>query len=109
MIQEYIHEALNEEIRAIGGFYSLTKEIRLPLEGRELFYITGYSVFDTSCCGTGGCGYAVVPGFILDWKGRQNKEGKFVSRVESVTDLKLQKQLQHLITEKEMVQQVRFE
>jgi len=109
MTADYTHGELNKEIRAISGFYTLTKEVRLPMEGRELFYITGYSVFDTSCCGTGGCGYAIVPGFILDWKGRKNKDGQFISRVESVTDPKLQNRLKQLITEKEIVQQIRFE
>lgn len=109
LVKEFIHYEMNEEIRAIGGQYTLTKEVRLPMNGRELLYITGYSVFDTSCCGAGGCGYAIVPGFILDWKTGKNVDGRYISRVEPVTDIKLQKEIRMLIKKREMVQEVRFE
>ena len=41
---EYIHHDLNREVTAIGGHYVLTKEVRLPFEGREALYVVGYAI-----------------------------------------------------------------
>jgi hypothetical protein len=107
--KDFVHFEIDEEVRAIGGQYTLTKEVRLPFEGREVLYITGYAVFDTSCCGSGGCGYAIVPGFIREWKISMDKNNRPVSRVEPIVDPQMQKALRNLIQNREMVQEVRFE
>jgi hypothetical protein len=109
LVKEFVHHKINEEVRAIGGQYTLTKEVRLPFGEDEILYITGYAVFDTSCCGSGGCGYAIVPGFIRDWKIRQNKDGQDVSRVEPVKNPGMQKKIREMVRQQEMVQEVRFE
>jgi hypothetical protein len=109
LIREFTHYRINEEIRAIGGQYTLTNESRMSFGNREVLYITGYAVFDTSCCGSGGCGYAIVPGYIVNWKKRQNKEGLSISDVEPVVDPSAQKEIRELIKGREMVQEIRFE
>lgn len=108
MKKEYIHQRLNQEITAIGGHYVLMKEVRLPLQGREVLYLVGYAVIDTSCCGIGGCAYALVPGFILDWRYKRNKDGLAVSQVEPIQDEAIQKEVRWLIESNETVQQVSF-
>lgn len=108
MKKEYIHQRLNQEITAVSGHYVLIKEVRLPLQGREVLYVVGYAVIDTSCCGIGGCAYALVPGFILDWRYRKNKDGLAVSQVEPIHDEAIQKEVRWLIEKKETVQQVSF-
>ncbi len=109
LVKEFVHHKIDEEIRAIGGQYTLTKEVRLPFGDREVLYITGYAVFDTSCCGSGGCGYALVPGFIRDWKVKQNLNGQGISRVEPIRGPGIQKEIREIIKQREMVQEVRFE
>ncbi len=109
LIKDFVHYDMNEEIRAIGGGYTLIKEERLPMGGREVLFVIGHAVFDTSCCGTGGCGYAIVPGFIEEWKHKKNASGRFVSRVKPIKDAELQKEIRLIIKQKEMVQEVRFE
>ena len=109
MVREYVHQQLNEEITAIGGHYVLVKEVRLPFRGREVLYVVGHAAFDTACCGAGGCAYALVPGFILDWKGRTNEDHLAVSLVEPVRGEAVQKELRQLIEKKEAINQVRFE
>ncbi|MEE8390784.1 MAG: hypothetical protein V3S14_08330 [Anaerolineae bacterium] len=104
----YIHQELNQEITAIGGRYALVKEVRLPFRGREVLYLVGYGVFDTTCCGVGGSVYALVPGFILDWKSRTDEDGLAVSQVEPIRTQVVQKEVRQLIKQKERVQQVRF-
>ena len=99
---------MNQEVTAIGGHYLLLKEVRLPFEGRVVLYLVGHAAFDTTCCGVGGCAYALVPGFVLDWKGEKNEDGLAVSQVESIRDKDAQRKLQRLIQKQEMVHQVRF-
>ncbi len=105
---EYIHQELNREVTAIGGAYVLVKEARLPFDGRELLYLVGHAAFDSTCCGTGGCAYALVPGFVLAWQSRTNEEGLAVSQVEPIQDRGVQEQVRRRIEGKEVVQQVRF-
>jgi hypothetical protein len=106
---EVIHQPLNQEVTAIGGHYLLVKEVRLPFQGREVLYLVGHAAFETTCCGTGGCAYALVPGFILAWKTRTNGDGLAVSLVEPVDDEAVQEEIRRLILKGEMVQQVNFQ
>jgi hypothetical protein len=99
---DYTHPELDREVESIGGRYVLTKEARLP-------YLTGYAVFDTTCCGEGGCGYALVPGFIRDWKYRMDEGGRPVSRTEPIRDGSLREEVRRLIEGREMVNQVNFD
>ena len=105
---EYVHHELNEEITSIGGHYVITREVRLPVEGREVFYTVGYGVADTTCCGTGGCGYATVHGYVVDWKKTKNNEGLEVTCLEPVRDGDLRSKLKNDILKSETVQQVNF-
>ena len=107
---DFVHPSLNEEVLAIGGHYVLTAETRLAHRQREILYLTGYAVVDRSCCGLAGCGYALVPGYVLDWKYRRDASGRGVSRVEAVPDRGEERaELSRLIREKEMVTQVLFD
>jgi hypothetical protein len=105
---EFIHQQLNQEITAISGEYVLVKEVRLPFQGREILYIVGHALFDSTCCGVSGCAYALVPGFILEWKVKQNTSGLPVSKVEPVRSSELQEDLRKLIADNEIVHQVQF-
>lgn len=61
MAVETIHQGLNQEVTAIGGHYVLVKGMCLPFQGRKVLYLVGYSVFDATCCGMGGCSYVLPP------------------------------------------------
>jgi hypothetical protein len=106
---EYVHQKLNQEVTAIGGRYALVKEVRLPFREREVLYLVGYGMFDTTCCGVGGSAYALVPGFILDWRYRTNEDGLAVSRIEPIHNGVVQTEVRRLIKEREMVLQVTFQ
>ncbi len=108
MAQEHVHLELNQEVTAIGGHYVLVKEVRLPFRGREILYLVGHAASDTSCCGAGGCAYALVPGFVLSWKDTTNEDGQAISQVEPIVNQGMRKQVQASIEEKEVVHQVRF-
>lgn len=105
----YCHGSLNQEIQAIGGRYILTDEKKLPFKDRSIFYLTGHAVFDSTCCGAGGCVYAVVYGAIDTWK-EEREDGKGpVTRTTPIQDEKLQQEIRRSIMAAEpFIQQVVF-
>ena len=107
-VKPYFHRELGETVMAIGGHYRFTDEVRMPFGDSELLYLKGYAVFDTTCCGAGGCGYAVVQGFIQEWKAETDSKGVFISRVRPVTDPGLQQEISRMIRKQETIQQVQF-
>lgn len=109
--ERYIHRELGKTVEAIGGSYTLTKEVKLHLDdlpGREVLYVVGQAIFDTTCCGFGGCGYANVQGFVLDWQVETDEQGNLVTEVEPITDRALKSRLKKLILSREPVTQVDF-
>ena len=108
MTHTYTHIELNIEVRSIGGHYVLEKEVRIPFNGREVLYVVGMGVVDTSCCGITGCRYAIVPGYILNWKSHANKDNLSVSDVEPIRDQDVKKEITERIKKTEMVQMVEF-
>jgi len=108
LIQEHVHQELDQEISAIGGHYVLVKEVRVPFQGRELFYLVGHAAFETTCCGAGGCAYALVPGFVLHWHNATNEDGRKLSQVEPIRAAAAQEKVKRLIGQSEMVHQVVF-
>jgi hypothetical protein len=108
-VKEFVHQELNQEVTALSGHYVLVKEARLPFRGRQILYLVGHATFDRACCGAGGCAYALVPGFIVDWKARTNHDGLAVSLVEPIHDEAAQREIRQSIEEEEMVHQVQFQ
>jgi hypothetical protein len=108
-LQDFIHPNLGQEITAIGGHYVFNKEGRISFNDREVLYMVGYAVVNTSCCGVGGCAYALVPGFINDWKYKKDINGLFVSQIEPIRNTIEQREIRRLIQKKEIIQQVTFQ
>jgi hypothetical protein len=79
----YTHPVLFEEVTAIGGHYTFVKEGTLLSGDRRILYFVGLGSVDTSCCGTGGCIYAYVPGYIIENDNSEYKAGK--SRISEIS------------------------
>ena len=109
VLKDYIHPVLNQEIRTISGHFVVSTENRLAFNDRQVLYFIGCAVVDSSCCGTGGCAYALVPGYIRQWKYKLNAGNLAVTQVELIRDKGDRQQLRQLIKAKEGVQQVNFE
>ena len=107
MIREYTHE-LNREVRSISGGYEFEREGNLQIDGREVLYVVGNAVVDSSCCGVGGCRYALVPGYVRQFKTRQDEQGLWISEVEPIIDRATRQEITRVLKEKEIVQQVLF-
>jgi len=108
MFIEHIHEPLDTPVQAIGGQYTIIKEVLMPYQGAKVFYLTGCALFDNTCCGTGGVGYAIVPGIMVQWKKKNTDTGKHISIVVPITDHQTQKAIEQMIIDKEKVFQVQF-
>jgi hypothetical protein len=106
MIREYAHEEIDREIHTVSGHYAFRKEARLPFGDREVLYTVGYAVVDRSCCGPGGCGFAIVPGYVVSWKSKIDDQGRPLSQVEPIRDPSARKEVARLIQGCEMVNQV---
>jgi hypothetical protein len=107
MIKEYTHE-LEKEVLSISGRYELVKEERFEYNKKEIIYVIGNAIVDSSCCGHGGCRYAVVPGYIVSWKSKINEDGLHISQVEPITEQFVKKDLRRVLEKKEWVSQVQF-
>ena len=107
MRETYTH-ALGENVVSIAGRYNLEKEEKIEHNGREILYVNGQAMVDSSCCGPGGCRYAVVPGFIVSWKSGINEQGIPTSVIEPIRDEETKKELIELIKNGERVSQVQF-
>ena len=105
---QYIHLETDSEIRALAGYYSPRKEVRLPHDGREIIYVVGDAVVDSACCGNGSFAYAIVPGYIVNWQNATSTSGQPISDVEPVTDKATIKEVRKIISESEGITQVDF-
>ena len=107
-VVDFTHPELNKTVKAIGGEYVFIKETVLSFQEKEVLYLVGCAVFDTTCCGTGGVCYARVPGFIREAKYKTGEDGRPVSRVTPIADPVAQRGIRRAIGTLETVQQVEF-
>lgn len=105
----YTHPVIGKKVAAIGGHYIIAAENRELFEGRELLYFIGCAVYDTTCCGTGGCGYALVPGFLLKYAFQKNTDGTTLSEIEPIHEKRIQNAITKQIKASNPVQQVIFQ
>jgi len=108
MATEYIHTVPNSRVESISGHYVVEKEVRLPYKGREILVAFGYAMIDKSCCGSGGCRFANVPGYILNWRTKTAGDGSPVSDVEPIEDETERAEIRNLIDKNELYCQVNF-
>jgi hypothetical protein len=105
---EFKHlEPGKEIVFGIAGYYIMFKEVKIPYKGREVIYLVGKAVIESSCCGTGNWVYASVPGYIINWHIGE-KDGSPVSIVEPISDPGERDELNKIIEEKEALDIVYF-
>lgn len=93
MSLEYIHQKIGEEVTALAGYYTVTDELRMKHDGREILCIIGMCFVESSCCGNRAFRYAVVPGYIVSWHKRKDEVERPVSEVEPITDDAVKQQI----------------
>jgi hypothetical protein len=107
-LREYCHQTLGEDYGGIAGYYTPVKEVRLEYQGREILYIVGRAVIESSCCGAGNWPYALVPGYIVEWHKGARQNGLDVTGVELVRDPEVKKDLLSLIRRREELDCITF-
>ncbi len=105
---KYTHLELNNDVNCVAGYYTPQKEVRLKYSNREVLYVIGQAVIESSCCGGGNWRYALVPGYILNWQNEKNETGLPVSEVELVTDKETQSKIRQIIQTNEALSQIDF-
>ena len=98
MSTKYTHLELGKDVEiGIAGYYTPQKEVRLKYNGREVLYVIGQAVVESSCCGAGSWTYAIVPGYIVNWQETKNEAGLPVSEVESILDEEARENIRRII------------
>ena len=103
MIRDYVHLELGRAIESISGTYTPLKESTLKHNGRDILYAIGTAVVDTACCGSGSLVYAIVPGHVVNWKGREDGSGLSVSQVEPIEDETIKREIAQALKEAESI------
>ena len=108
IVNTYTHLKLNEDLNCIGGYYTPCKEVRLKYNNREVLYVIGQAVIESSCCGAGSWGYALVPGYIVNWQNKTSEAGLPVSEVEPISDEGARNNIRQIIQTNEAISQIEF-
>jgi hypothetical protein len=108
MAREYVHQELGKEINSISGYYVPLDEKRMEYNGKEVLCVTGSYMIDNSCCGRGGCTYAIVPGYIVKWEARKADSGASVSEVEPIRDEKVRRDITAILKDSECAGSIEF-
>jgi len=105
---EYKHLIPGKEVPfGIAGYYVLYREVTMPYKDRQVLYLVGKAVIESSCCSTGSWVYASVPGYVVGWH-TSEQDGSPVSEVEPIKDPLEREELNKIIEEKEYLDIVYF-
>ncbi len=95
---KYTHLELGKDVLiSIAGYYTPMREVKLEYNGREVLYVVGNAVVESSCCGVGSWRYALVPGYIIKWQNTKNEAGLPVSEVELISDEEARNNIRRII------------
>lgn len=108
MALNYVHQELDQEVYSPAGFYTPRKEVRLKHNNREVLYVIGQVVVESSCCGAANWAYALVPGYIVNWQNDRNEADLPVSEIEAISDEAVRKDIREIIQETENAQAIEF-
>ena len=108
MAREYTHQALGTEVHSISGYYVPLHETRWQYKGKEVLYVTGAFMIDNSCCVRGGCMYAIVPGYVLNWEFKKSDGGMPISEVEPIADQQIKQEIATFLRDKECAGSIEF-
>ena len=106
--RDYTHQLLDKQYGGISGYYTPRKEFRLNYQSRQVLYIVGHAVVESSCCGSGNWDYVLVPGFVVNWHSGKNQSGLSTTSVEAVENLQDIKELTSVIQARENTNCITF-
>ncbi|MEK7243734.1 MAG: hypothetical protein AAB112_06180, partial [Thermodesulfobacteriota bacterium] len=92
----------------LGGNNTIVEEQRLAHQGRELLVVVGLAAVESTCCGTQGCRFVNVPGYVVDWKHRLTETGLPASEVETIEDAEEQAKIREMLNRQFPYSQILF-
>ena len=107
-MRDYLHQDPGTEVRFIAGHYTIIEEQRIAHRGRELLCVIGVAAVGSTCCGTQGCRFINVPGYIASWKGRLSENGLPVSTVDPIESKAEQEEIRGLLERRFPYSQILF-
>lgn len=105
---EYQHQEPGTEVRFIAGHYTIVEERRIIHQNRELLIVVGIAAVENTCCGTQGCRFVNVPGYVVDWKHRLTETGLPASEVETIEDAEEQAKIREILNRQFPYSQILF-
>lgn len=108
MRKNFKHFAIGEEIRSAAGGYIVQKEAVTKIGEKEILYYIASAFFDTSCCGAGGCGYAIVVGYVANYRFNRDKNGTLLTEIETIESENEKEKIKKILLDKEKLDQVVF-
>ena len=105
---EYLHQEPGTEVRFIAGHYAIVEERRIAHHGRELLLVVGIAAVGSTCCGTQGCRFVNIPGYVVSWKGRLSESGMPVSVVEPIEGEAEQSEIREMLDRRFPYSQILF-
>ena len=105
---EYHHQEPGTEVRFIAGHYTIVEERRMIHQNRELLIVVGIAAVENTCCGTQGCRFVNVPGYVVTWKHRRTENGVPVSAVESIENEEEQAKIREMLNRQFPYSQILF-
>jgi hypothetical protein len=105
---EYLHQDPGTEVCFIAGHYTIVEERRLAHRGREILCVVGIAAIESACCGTQGCRFVNVPGYVADWQTRVSEKGSPLSIVYPVEGKAEQAEIRELLKREFPYSQVLF-
>lgn len=106
--KEYEHVPPGTEVESISGRYTIMREEVLEVDGKKLLYVLANASVDSSCCGTGGVYYAIVPGYVVGERVKTDEDSPEKTAVRPVRDEDERKRIEKMIMQKEGVGQAIF-
>jgi len=99
-MNKFIHPELHKQVEFFSGSYVFVEEGRINHQGKEVLYFVGLAGIEASCCGSGGCAFIKVPGYVRSWKKEENEFGQPISEVESIRAEDVQREIRVILEDK---------
>lgn len=104
---QYTHE-VGVNVRSIAGEYEIEKESEIRLNGERIFFTIGRATMDASCCGPWGCRFALVHGYVRNFKMAKTDKGLWISELDPIRCPTTQRQVKQILARKDGLLQVQF-
>jgi hypothetical protein len=95
-------------VRAVAGWYEIQSEETIDVDGQPVAYVIGRAVMDSACCGSWGCRFAIVIGFVKSRPAHGEESELYGLEPVPVSGEKWRRRVSKVIAMAEDVEQIQF-